>query len=223
MMMLMLMLMFTMLRKTLTAHVGWVSCWFSPLVREFSLRVLLFSFLRIKKPTYPNSNSIWNARTRLKEFLRTPKCSVGEQITRNCNLQFFNTSTNDNGNTNNNSCDNDTDNDNGDNSHNNNKNTTTTTTTTTNNNNNSNLGTAHILTKILLAKCTINYEGLWFCSARCLRKTTTIRQQLPHPGWHPAVLVKTRVCVGCSVPRAHKWSRALLFKDFQERQGKITK
>ena len=148
---------------------------------------------------------------------------MGEQITRNCNLQFFNTSTNDNGNTNNNSSDNDTDNDNGDNSHNNNKNTTTTTTTTTTNNNNSNLGTAHILTKILLAKCTINYEGLWFCSARCLRKTTTIRQQLPHPGWHPAVLVKTRVCVGCSVPRAHKWSRALLFKDFQERQGKITK
>ena len=146
----------------------------------------------------------------------------GRTITRNCNLQFFNTSTNDNGNTKNNSSDNDTDNDNGDNSHNNNKNTTTTT-TTNNNNNNSNLGTAHILTKILLAKCTINYEGLWFCSARCLRKTTTIRQQLPHPGWHPAVLVKTRVCVGCSVLRAHKWSRALLFKDFQERQGKITK
>ena len=31
----------------------------------------------------------------------------------------------------------------------------------------------------------------------------------------PAVLVKTRVWVGCSVSRAHKtWSRSFLFKDF---------
>ena len=28
------------------------------------------------KPTFSNSNSIWNARTRFNEFLRTPKCSV---------------------------------------------------------------------------------------------------------------------------------------------------
>ena len=28
------------------------------------------------KPTLSNSNSIWNARTRFSEFLRTPKCSV---------------------------------------------------------------------------------------------------------------------------------------------------
>ena len=35
-----------------------------------------------KKPTLPNSNSIWNARTRLNEFSGTPKCSVGtKQIT----------------------------------------------------------------------------------------------------------------------------------------------
>ena len=33
------------------------------------------------KPTLPNSNSIWNARTPFNEFLRTLKCSVGKQIT----------------------------------------------------------------------------------------------------------------------------------------------
>ena len=32
-----------------------------------------------QKPTLPNSNSIWNARTRLKEFILTPKCFVGKQ------------------------------------------------------------------------------------------------------------------------------------------------
>ena len=34
-----------------------------------------------QKPTLPNSHSIWNARTRLNEFLRTPLCSVCKQIT----------------------------------------------------------------------------------------------------------------------------------------------
>ena len=34
-----------------------------------------------QKPTLANSNSIWNARTRLNEFLRTPKYLVGKQIT----------------------------------------------------------------------------------------------------------------------------------------------
>ena len=43
-----------------------------------------------------------------------------------------------------------------------------------NNNNNSNLGTAHILRKVLLAKCILYYEGLWFCS-RCLRKMEDLR------------------------------------------------
>ena len=33
------------------------------------------------KPTLPNSNSIWNARTRFNEFSWTPKCFVGKQIT----------------------------------------------------------------------------------------------------------------------------------------------
>jgi len=38
-------------------------------------------FLLSSKPTLPNSNSIWNARTRLNEFIRNPKCFVGKQIT----------------------------------------------------------------------------------------------------------------------------------------------
>ena len=33
------------------------------------------------KPALPNSNSIWNALTHLNEFIWTPKCSVGKQIT----------------------------------------------------------------------------------------------------------------------------------------------
>ena len=33
------------------------------------------------KTNTPNSNSIWNARTRFNEFIRTPKCSVGNQVT----------------------------------------------------------------------------------------------------------------------------------------------
>ena len=38
-------------------------------------------FLSPQKPTLPNSNSIWNARTRLNALLRTPLCSVCKQIT----------------------------------------------------------------------------------------------------------------------------------------------
>ena len=34
-----------------------------------------------QKPTFPNSNSIWDARTFLNEFLWTPCCSMGKQIT----------------------------------------------------------------------------------------------------------------------------------------------
>ena len=33
-----------------------------------------------QEPTFPNSNLIWNARTRLNEFIRTAKCFVGKQI-----------------------------------------------------------------------------------------------------------------------------------------------
>ena len=38
-------------------------------------------FPRSSKTNTSNSNSIWNARTRLKEFTRTPKCFVGNQTT----------------------------------------------------------------------------------------------------------------------------------------------
>ena len=34
-----------------------------------------------QKPAFSNSNSIWNARAHLNEFIWTPKCSVGKQIT----------------------------------------------------------------------------------------------------------------------------------------------
>ena len=60
----------------LTPYVGWVCCWFSPLLREVFRRVLRFS---PQKPTLPNSNSIWNARTRLNEFIWTLKCFVGKK------------------------------------------------------------------------------------------------------------------------------------------------
>ena len=33
-----------------------------------------------QKPTFPNSNSIWNARTRLNVFSRTLNCFVGKKI-----------------------------------------------------------------------------------------------------------------------------------------------
>ena len=47
--------------------------------RGFSPDTPVFPFPQ--KPTLPNSNSILNAQTRLNEFIRTPKCSVGKQIT----------------------------------------------------------------------------------------------------------------------------------------------
>ena len=47
--------------------------------RGFSLGTPVFS--SPQKPTLPNSNSIWNARTRLNEFTTTPKCSLDKQIT----------------------------------------------------------------------------------------------------------------------------------------------
>ena len=63
-----------------TPYVGWVCCWFSPLLREISLRLFRFYPL-LKNQTLPISfNSIWNARTRFNELLRTPNCSVGKEI-----------------------------------------------------------------------------------------------------------------------------------------------
>ena len=45
--------------------------------RGFSPGTLVFSSPQI--PTLPNSNSIWNARTRLNEVIGTPKCFVGKK------------------------------------------------------------------------------------------------------------------------------------------------
>ena len=42
-------------------------------------------FLSSQEPALRNFNSMWNAGTSFNEFLRTPKCSVGKQIT---NLQL---------------------------------------------------------------------------------------------------------------------------------------
>ena len=58
---------------------GQACCWFSSLPRGFSLGVPVFPSLQ--KPTFPNSNSIRNARTRLSGLLTTSKCSVGKKIT----------------------------------------------------------------------------------------------------------------------------------------------
>ena len=41
-------------------------------------------FYSPQKPTLSNSNSIWNARTRLNEFIWTPMCFVGKQAIYNC-------------------------------------------------------------------------------------------------------------------------------------------
>ena len=47
------------------ARVGWVCCWFSPLLPEVFLRVLGFSPL-LKKTTFSNSNSTRNQRRRYR-------------------------------------------------------------------------------------------------------------------------------------------------------------
>ena len=53
------------------------------LVLSLALRVFFpctLVFPSPQKPMLPNSNLIWNARTRLKEFLRALKCLVGKYI-----------------------------------------------------------------------------------------------------------------------------------------------
>ena len=62
------------------SYVGWVCCWFSSLLREVFLRVLRFSPL-LKNQHFQIPIRSWNARTFLNEFLWTPWCSVGKQIT----------------------------------------------------------------------------------------------------------------------------------------------
>ena len=48
----------------------------------FFLGVLRFSSLLKNQHFQINSNSIWNARTLLNEFMWTPKCPMGNQITK---------------------------------------------------------------------------------------------------------------------------------------------
>ena len=64
-----------------TPYVGWACLLlvlsFAP--RGFSLRTPVFP--SPQKPTLPNSNSIWNARTRLNEFSRTLKYFLAKRIT----------------------------------------------------------------------------------------------------------------------------------------------
>ena len=57
-----------------------VICGLSLLLVLYSAPRGLF-FLSPQKPTFANSNSIWNARTFLNEFLCLPWCSVGKQMT----------------------------------------------------------------------------------------------------------------------------------------------
>ena len=44
------------------SYVGWVCCWFSSLLRGFFSTAGSSVFLPPQKPTFPNSNSIWNPR-----------------------------------------------------------------------------------------------------------------------------------------------------------------
>ena len=53
-------------------------CWFSPLLREVFLRVLQFSPLLKNQHFQIRSNSTWNTRTHLNEFIWTLKCFVGK-------------------------------------------------------------------------------------------------------------------------------------------------
>ena len=62
------------------SYVGWVCCWFSSLLREVFLRVLRF-FPLLKNQHFQIPIRFWNARTFLNEFLWTPWCSVGKQMT----------------------------------------------------------------------------------------------------------------------------------------------
>ena len=53
-------------------------------LRGFSPGTPVFS--SPQKPTRPKSSSIWNARTRLNKFLRTPRCFVAKQIAKQTNM-----------------------------------------------------------------------------------------------------------------------------------------
>ena len=55
--------------------------------RGFSPNSLVFP--SPQKLTLPNSNSIWNVRTRFSEFIRTPMCFVGKQAIYNFFYNFY--------------------------------------------------------------------------------------------------------------------------------------
>ena len=59
----------------LTPYVGWVCCWFSPLLREVFLRVHRFS------PLLQHFQRTSNTRRCFNKFIRIPECFVGKQIT----------------------------------------------------------------------------------------------------------------------------------------------
>ena len=63
-----------------TPYVGWVCYSFSPLHREVFLRVLRF-FPILKNQHFEILIRSGRTRTRFNKLLRTPKCSVGKQIT----------------------------------------------------------------------------------------------------------------------------------------------
>ena len=60
-----------------TPYVGWVCCCLSLAPRGFSPGIPVFP--SPQKLTLPNSNSIWNARTRLNEFIWTPRYFVSKK------------------------------------------------------------------------------------------------------------------------------------------------
>ena len=62
------------------SYAGWVCCWFSTLLRELFLWVLRFSPL-LKNQHFQFQFDPRMHRHILNELLRTPRCSVGKQIT----------------------------------------------------------------------------------------------------------------------------------------------
>ena len=71
-----------------TPYVGWVCYSFSPLHREVFLRVLRF-FPILKNQHFEILIRSGRTRTRFNKLLRTPKCSVGKQITITITKKYF--------------------------------------------------------------------------------------------------------------------------------------
>ena len=71
-----------------TPYVGWVCCWFSPLLREVFFPCTPV-FPSPQKPILPNSNLIWNEQTRLNKFIWTAMCFMGKQAIYNFCCCFY--------------------------------------------------------------------------------------------------------------------------------------